>query len=174
MGNEQSASKWENSEFCRDSGACCGRSGTSRSNKLIDILISEETTATSRISPIVEFDKIAWLREPQESYNKPQDESPDRLSDLQVARADRRRAFAVPVQPVEAVTFRQFTLSPLLFLRANLGEHVQAQKQFEVTKQRDAVNCKCNSPVSVVANTLNGLKARQGEYAKKRVENLAR
>ena len=51
---------------------------------------------------------------------------------------------------------------------------MQAQKQFEVTKQRDAVNCRCNSPVSVVANTMNGLKARQGEYAKKRVENLAR
>jgi hypothetical protein len=106
MGNEQSVSKWQISDFCRDSGACCGRSGTSRSNKLIDILISEETTATSRISPIVEFDRSAWLREPQESYNKPQEESPDRLSDLQVARANRRRAFAVPVQPVEAVTFR--------------------------------------------------------------------
>jgi hypothetical protein len=119
MGNEQSA---KNSDFCRDSGVCCGRSGTSRSNKLIDIFAvqqvnpHEETTA--RISPSVEFDRSAWLREPQESYNRPQDESPNRLSDLQVARADRKRAFAVPVQPVEAAAFRQFTLSPLLYLKS--------------------------------------------------------
>ena len=55
---------------------------------------------------------------------------------------------------------------------------MQAQKQFDVTQQRllteRAATTPDGSPLSVVVNTLNGLKARQGEYAKKRVENLAR
>ena len=135
MGNEQSA---KNSDFCRDSGVCCGRSGTSRSNKLIDIFAvqqvnpHEETTA--RISPSVEFDRSAWLQEHQEPNNKPQDEGPDRLGALKAARADRRRAHAVLVHPVAALTLRQFTQSPWLSVyftwRSNLGELVQADRQF--------------------------------------------
>ena len=110
MGNEHSA-------FCSDSAGCCGRSSSQRSQNLTDIVISRESRPTSRTSPLVEFDKSAWLREPQEPNNKPQDESPDRLGDLKAARADRRRAYAVPVHPVAALTLRQFALSPLLYLQ---------------------------------------------------------
>ncbi len=114
MGNEHSA-------ICSDSAGCCGRSSSQRSEILIDIVISKESRPesrpTSRTSPLVEFDRSAWLREPQEPNNKPPDESPDRLGDLQAARADRRRAYAVPVHPVAALTLRQFAISPLLYLQ---------------------------------------------------------
>jgi hypothetical protein len=59
-----------------------------------------------------------------------------------------------------------------------MGGNVQAQKQFDVTQKRSLTEriatTPDGSPLSVVVNTLNGLKARQGEYAKKRIENLAR
>jgi hypothetical protein len=124
MGNEHSA-------FCGDSAECCGRSSSQRSENLIDIVISKESRPKSRpesrptsttTSPLVEFDRSAWLREHQEPNNKPQDEGPDRLGALKAARADRRRAHAVLVHPVAALTLRQFALSPLLYLQPKWGE----------------------------------------------------
>ena len=86
-------------------------------------------------------DVEAWITKPLESYHAPQttnDQTPIKVafdknhwlkehdrsdmehvcSDLQVARADRRSAYAVPVQPVEALTLRQFTQSPLFYLKS--------------------------------------------------------
>ena len=86
-------------------------------------------------------DVEAWIIKPLESYHSPQttnDQTPIKVafdkdhwlkehdrsdmehvrSDLQVARADRRSAYAVPVQPVEALTLRQFTKSPLLYQKS--------------------------------------------------------
>jgi len=139
MGNETSA-------FSGDWERCCARSNPQGSEHLIDVLISKESRPTSRTSPVVEFDRGAWLREPNNN-NKPQDESTDRLGDLLAARAERRRAYAVSVQPVEAVTFRQFTLSFTIPEELTL-ENMCRRKSSSRWRSKEM---QWTSPVSVVA-----------------------